>query len=817
MEIIDRENQLSLAEDLIRSVSNSWKPEKIIIEFTGLMGSGKSILLRKIKEIAFEYPIQTIFVDFGGALFHFQDAVNIKLVLLQSILDQFNLDLYAISSLSNVLRKCLVDRNETDIDQLAIALVHTVKSLKTTNNTVFIFDSVDRIGPDLISWLETKIFIPLLEESSNSIFGFFIGCRYSIKWGNYQMRSFVESDVLEPFSKENTVNQIKNFVEPEIAEKLHTLTNGFPSFNDFVAQRTQEELRNREMSEEEFQVFEARLTRDLVSTIIEKNIVKAAGIDFQIIQYLCVSTLFDEDIVKKILEEFFKNTPRTTRWVNRFIQNRLLAINEESIQLASWESAGYVINPIVRKTLSLDLRLNKTDIYEEITTYVIVLMRERLETNSHPEAFILETVLQLANLLSLKSRDFVNDVGNELSKLIVERCRNKPNGVYIARDIKSQLLKLEDLKLRLGKDITRIIAIVDDFIAEEMSNQEKATQVVNLTIQREPSQKENDVYYLSLDIPGMSRNKKERLDVPKVIRSTILGKMQGVLSLELIEEIGKNIFGNYLPQHWRNMIFRAKHPIKICSDDNELPWEYLYDAKSFLCKTHSVSRIMSGFDEVDENEGDANTTRSSQPKGILLIANPTDDDNLRESEIEVEEIAKFAQRAGLLPDVLIGPSANIYNVSTSLNSGKYRIIHYSGHAYFDEMESYKSGLLLNDGRLSASNILNNIKGSPFVFLNACFTAKVDNVDVQGWRQGPQSWGIASAFVQKGAAGCIGGLWRISDEASRKFATSFYQSAFLGLPVGLALRDARNIFDVQSLDWASYVMYCDPLYKFVSQI
>jgi len=808
MEIINRENQIALAEDLISSVSNGWKLDKTVIEFTGIMGAGKSILLRRIREISREYKTQTVFLDFGGPQYQEKNDLLIKLNLVQSLLEQINLDLRSTSSLSEGLRKCMLSQDSVETDVLIEILVSTIISSSIITNCVFIIDSLDRLNSDLVIWFEKKFVEPLVINQSSSLFGFIIGCRYSIKWENYNIRKTTESVALPPFSKDNTVKQLSTYVNSSLAERLHEITGGFPAFNEFVAQKTQRELENRTLTDEEFKDFEARLTRDLVSTIIQRDIVRSTGIDFQIVQYICVSILSDEEIIKKILEKFFPNTPRTNSWVDRFITNKLLAWNEEKIRLASWENGGYVINPVVRKTLSLDLRLNKTDVYEEITNVLVDCMYDRLKTKFHPDESILEIVFHKANLLSLNNQEYIDGLSELFKNLIVQECKGKTTGLNIARDVKARLTKFEDLRIRLGNDIKRLETVIDDFIADETSEQEKSMQKAILAIHREASQPDKDIYDLSLNIPGEAKDRTEKLEVPRAIRTTILQKLREELSSKAIEEIGRNVYGNFLPQHWRDLLFKSRNPVCISSDDNEIPWEFSFDGTNYLSRVQPLSRVMRIVDEME-----AGLTSRSKSKRILLIANPTEDENLKYTEDEVNEIAKYAQRANFIPEILIGSNANIYKVSSEINSGDYKIIHYAGHAYFDDTESFKSGLLLYDGQYSASSILNNIKGNPFVFLNACYSGKLNAVEINSWRVGPQTWGIASAFIQKGAVGCIGSLWRISDEASRKFSTQFYQSAFLGLPIGIALRDTRNSFELQTLDWASYVMYGDPLYKF----
>jgi hypothetical protein len=61
--------------------------------------------------------------------------------------------------------------------------------------------------------------------------------------------------------------------------------------------------------------------------------------------------------------------------------------------------------------------------------------------------------------------------------------------------------------------------------------------------------------------------------------------------------------------------------------------------------------------------------------------------------------------------------------------------------------------------------------------------------------------------------CLGPVWPIGDSTAKDFALVFYENLLKGKPFGEAVRQARLAVKGQtSGDWASWVLYGDPLKK-----
>jgi tetratricopeptide (TPR) repeat protein len=133
------------------------------------------------------------------------------------------------------------------------------------------------------------------------------------------------------------------------------------------------------------------------------------------------------------------------------------------------------------------------------------------------------------------------------------------------------------------------------------------------------------------------------------------------------------------------------------------------------------------------------------------------------------------------------------------------IIHFAGHAEYNEVDPSESALLFSDGRLRAADVPVPLKGAPIVYSNACESGL-------GRATGElKSWtGLAAAFIQAGAVNYIGSLWPIYDESSLRVAEQFYALLNTGHSTGEALRRAKSdAFQAADTIWAALVLFGCP--------
>ncbi len=299
----------------------------------------------------------------------------------------------------------------------------------------------------------------------------------------------------------------------------------------------------------------------------------------------------------------------------------------------------------------------------------------------------------------------------------------------------------------------------------------------------------------------------------------------------LVRDMGKVMFRLIAPDRMREYLSNNPCSLTITTDDLELPWELMYDESlegpaseaglGFLCLQRPIARMPMGRAFPRQRPV---ARRTDKLRFLLIHSDP--DRNLMAAGSEVQKIKESltSDQVGrenvdvtvLGPDDITGEALN-----RALLGGRYDVIHFAGHASFDEANPELSGLILkNHERFLSQKIQRFLEGQPLVFLNACQTGRTANSDAPQsvgeyfWRPAE---GLASAFLYGGALGCVGSLWPVYDDPAAEFAIEFYKQALEGQMLGEAMRTARRVTRERysdSITWASFVLYGDPTYRLV---
>ena len=306
--------------------------------------------------------------------------------------------------------------------------------------------------------------------------------------------------------------------------------------------------------------------------------------------------------------------------------------------------------------------------------------------------------------------------------------------------------------------------------------------------------------------------------------------------LALARQSGELLYRLLIPEQMQHYLHEPLCALTITTNDLELPWEFLYscpwghhatdleahqaDEQNFLCLNRPVARMPMGRVLPTRLE----ITRANRPpkrQFLLICSDPLN--NLPSAHREIESLQRWLAttwQGEIDVDVLQGPDATGEKLNKILATDKYDVIHYSGHAYFDEQEPDQSGLLLYDQEpFDAQKIRRLLEGRPFVFLNACQSAMTaneqDGTKQHGYSLAKPAEGLAAAFIYGGALGCIGSLWPIYDEPAAAFAIEFYQHVLEGQMIGEAMRRTRcAIKQKDALTWAAFALYGDPTFRLV---
>ena len=155
---------------------------------------------------------------------------------------------------------------------------------------------------------------------------------------------------------------------------------------------------------------------------------------------------------------------------------------------------------------------------------------------------------------------------------------------------------------------------------------------------------------------------------------------------------------------------------------SRIPWEALNLRGWFPALDGGLSRRYATADLVPARF-DAGR-REQRELGVLLIANPTGDLPGRGSRTRTHRAhPRRAPRPCALTEVA-GDAATLARVTAEFESGRYDVIHYAGHAAFDEQRPGDGGLALADGELTGAHLSALGRLPPLVVFNACESARL---------------------------------------------------------------------------------------------
>ncbi len=297
-------------------------------------------------------------------------------------------------------------------------------------------------------------------------------------------------------------------------------------------------------------------------------------------------------------------------------------------------------------------------------------------------------------------------------------------------------------------------------------------------------------------------------------------KLDGYVDKKIINQLkstGQLLFDAIFSVEMKHKLATTTSEDLVISIDDHLvyiPWELLYDGNSFLCLRFNMGRLVRTRQAIPKF-----TVRQTEiPLEILIVADPQG--NLPSAHKEGYSIRDKLNNLEDTIDMTIMNSG----VKPALLGQKmcdFDILHYAGHADYDIKNPSNSGFLMEDGKLKASDINKMIGLKPLpslVFSNACQSGHTD-----AWKVGndyeAQIYGLANAFLLAGVQHYIGTFWEVHDESSLYFATDFYKELAAGTSVGEAIRKARlqliEKYGEENIIWASYMLYGDPSFSYIS--
>ena len=242
-----------------------------------------------------------------------------------------------------------------------------------------------------------------------------------------------------------------------------------------------------------------------------------------------------------------------------------------------------------------------------------------------------------------------------------------------------------------------------------------------------------------------------------------------------------------------------------------VPWELIYiDGKKtqdFLCRRFQLSRQLEGPQATEPRQ----QMKSSDSRALVAIG---DVKGLKPKR-EQKDVSRALRRRAFKVTERTGLAAAA--LRTELHEG-FDILHFVGHAEYDQDGSEENGWLCSDGQtLNAANIASLPHAASFprlIFANACGTAHAGPD-----RNHTGAGSLYAAFAKHGVQHYIGTVAQVSDRAAAEFAQVFYRSLMAGASIGEALLASRRKFSDKKGTpiWAYYVHYGAPEDRFATPV
>jgi len=253
-----------------------------------------------------------------------------------------------------------------------------------------------------------------------------------------------------------------------------------------------------------------------------------------------------------------------------------------------------------------------------------------------------------------------------------------------------------------------------------------------------------------------------------------------------------------------NAPLRIRLRVSDCPKLVNLPWELLYESSddSFLALSARTPVIR--YVQLPDPPRPLGV---SLPIRVLVIKSEPDDYDRLDLDTEWAQVAKSLSELTSTGLIVLTELAvpTLSELRRALLRDTFHVVHYMGHGAFDEQSGGTLLFTNQAGRgepVTGSDLgvmLRDHTSLRLAVLNACEGARADPVDPFA--------GAADNLVRRGIPAVIAMQFEVSDNAAIEFAPALYTGLVVGLPIDVAVTEARKaVYAVSRLEWATPVLY-----------
>jgi hypothetical protein len=368
IKFVGRREQIGLVEDCIGIVQYGGPVSRAVINFHGVVGIGKTALLRELQTRITSKRLPCAFIDF------------------------------AEPQARTTLREVAADLTQD----------HKVPA-------VLFLDTLEKAEPGMLDWMEDEVIGPLIRTDRALVI---TASRIPHRWKQFEVRRRVYTAPLDRFDEPTTREQLPEEYSA-LTPKIMRLTYGHPFGNVYVLQYIQriEEEVGRPFERADFDKYQTRLVQELAEQLIERVVMEGVSLDIKhAYRVMAVARHFDVNVLRRLLTRFVQD-PFADKSAAYFLGVVGAMVKTT---LVEWSSArrGYMLDDTIRWMLALHMRLTDRQKYEEINRELIGLYDEWIErVPENRSGFIIERLYHEACLESVQGAD-ATDVADRLCGLL---------------------------------------------------------------------------------------------------------------------------------------------------------------------------------------------------------------------------------------------------------------------------------------------------------------------------------------------------------------------------------------------------------------
>ncbi len=286
-------------------------------------------------------------------------------------------------------------------------------------------------------------------------------------------------------------------------------------------------------------------------------------------------------------------------------------------------------------------------------------------------------------------------------------------------------------------------------------------------------------------------------------------------SSAVLKGLGKDLGELVVHEDVSRILRASKERYLIIAHDtpsSRIPWETIAFGRWSPALEGGLSRLY--FAENLSVAKWLEARRRSDQLKVLVVVNPTEDLDGAEAEGD-RLLTLFGGRRDVVIETLRGKHASRDALLDAFTSGRFDVVHYAGHAFFEPEDRARCGILCHGNEVITGRDLAKAELLPsLVFFNACESGRVRRSGgghqpaagrTMALRRLDEAVSTAEALLRGGVANFIGTYWPVSDAAAKKFSEAFYGAILRGESIGQALHAGRQKIR-RHVDWADYIHY-----------